>query len=257
MEQGKRILELTVRAGELLLRSGGEIFRVQETMIRIAKAYGAPSLHVFVISNGLFVTLDEGNDIHSTEIRFVPLSPVHLGRVAAVNSLSRAIEAGQYTLDEAFAQLDTISALPYAKPSWTLMAYAIGCGSFCYLLGGNIIDSLTAFLSGILLYLFSHLAGKKNLSKIIQNILGSALVTLCGLLFFHFGMGDHMDKIIIGSIIPLVPGVALTTSIRDFLNSDYLSGSIRLIDALLIAACIALGVGATLKISGFLVGGIL
>ena len=62
------------------------------------------------------------------------------------------------------------------------------------------------------------------------------------------GFPVHYDKIIIGGIMPLVPGIPLTNSIRDFINSDYLSGSIRLIDALLTAFCIAVGVGIVITI---------
>ena len=49
--------------------------------------------------------------------------------------------------------------------------------------------------------------------------------------------------IVTGGLIILVPGVPFTTSIRDFFNGDYLSGTIRLIDALLVAFCMAVGVG--------------
>ena len=69
------------------------------------------------------------------------------------------------------------------------------------------------------------------------------------------GLGDSLDKIIIGSIIRLVPGVALTTSIRDFLNGDYLSGTIRIIDAFLVGGCIAIGVGAVVMTYISLTGG--
>ena len=69
------------------------------------------------------------------------------------------------------------------------------------------------------------------------------------------GLPDHMDRIVIGSIIPLVPGYSLTTAIRDFFNSDYLSGLIHLIDALLIAFSIAVGVGIGIKLIAFLGGG--
>ena len=65
------------------------------------------------------------------------------------------------------------------------------------------------------------------------NILSSALVTAMGVLFFHVLFGDNMDMIVIGSIVPLLPGVPLTNSIRDFLYGDYLSGTIRMIDAVL------------------------
>ncbi|MEG2653004.1 MAG: threonine/serine exporter family protein, partial [Ruthenibacterium sp.] len=67
----------------------------------------------------------------------------------------------------------------------------------------------------------------------------------------------NMDKIIIGGIIPLVPGMALTTAIRDFAGGDYLSGTIRLIDALLVASAIAIGVGAVLVTAGRLPGVVL
>ena len=54
------------------------------------------------------------------------------------------------------------------------------------------------------------------------------------------------NHIVIGSIIPLVPGVSLTTSVREFFNGDYVSGTIHLVDALLTAICIALGVGVAI-----------
>ena len=59
---------------------------------------------------------------------------------------------------------------------------------------------------------------------------------------------------LISGIIPLVPGVALTNGIRDVANCDYLSGTIRAIDAVLIAAGIALGVGLVLKGAALLPG---
>ena len=92
-------------------------------------------------------------------------------------------------------------------------------------------------------------------SKIITNLLGSALVSLITLMFFATGMPLQYDKIIIGGIMPLVPGIAITNSIRDFINSDYLSGSIRLIDALLTAFCIAVGVGIVITITTLIGGG--
>ena len=66
-----------------------------------------------------------------------------------------------------------------------------------------------------------------------------------------------MDKIIIGSIIRLVPGVALTNSIRDFFHGDYLSGAIRMLDAFLIGGCIAVGVGFVVRGLSMLTGGAL
>ena len=91
----------------------------------------------------------------------------------------------------------------------------------------------------------------------MTNLSASALVTLCGGVLFLCGLGHNMDKIIIGSIIRLVPGVALTTSIRDFFHGDYLSGAIRMLDAFLVGGCIAVGVGFVVKVLSTLTGGAL
>ena len=245
-EDGKKVLELTVSVGEILLKNGAEIFRVQETMERIARAYRTENFHVYVISNGLFASVDEDGRVHSTEVRHVPLSAPHLGRVAALNQLSREIEAGSCPLEEAFARLEEVKRLPYSPPALQALACAVGSACFSFLFGGGLLDSAAALVSGFVLQLFLFTAGRYRLSKMVTNILASALVTLCGFLLLQAG-----------SIIPLVPGMALTTSIRDFFNGDYVSGAIRLIDALLIGACIALGVGAVLKMCsllGFSVG---
>ena len=104
-ENNSSHLELAVLAGRILLSNGAEIFRVQETMERIAAAYHMESFHVYAISNGIFACGIENGVAHTAEIRHVPLSSVHLGRVAAVNQISREIAQGQHTVPEAFARL--------------------------------------------------------------------------------------------------------------------------------------------------------
>lgn len=254
MDRNEKILKLSVLAGETLLYNGAEIFRVQETMQKIAEAYHAEDFHVYVVTNGIFASACVDGRTHSTHIRQVSLSPVHLGRVAALNQLSREIAAGKYTIDEAFEEVNRIKDMPYKPWLLTILASGVGSASFCYILGGSAFDSVTAFISGLILYLFIPLFQKKKLAKIIVNILGSSIAALSGLILFNLGLGEHIDKIIIGSIIPLVPGVPITTAIRDFMNTDYLSGTIRLIDALLVALCIAVGVGFVLMLWGLITG---
>ena len=119
------------------------------------------------------------------------------------------------------------------------------------------MEYLTAFLCGLALEPYLRWVESHGMSKFLTNLSASALVTLCGALLLFFGVGHSMDKIIIGSIIRLVPGVALTTSIRDFFHGDYLSGAIRMLDAVLVGGCIAMGVGVVVKVLSLLTGGAL
>ena len=267
---GKRI------SSEALLKNGGEIFRVQQTMQLVAKAYGIPGFQVYVLANGLFVSMqEEGRTITrpvesgdaagqehlfgqehlasrahlASQVRYVPLSSVHLGRVAAVNNLSREIVAQKYTVEEASRKIEQIDKLPFTSNAVQTLMSGLGAGAFCILFGGSLLDSAAAFLSGLVLWIFVLFLTARGANKIMVNILASALVTAMGVLFFHlFSFGDSMDMIVIGSIVPLLPGVPLTNSIRDYLNGDYLSGTIRMIDAVLVACCIALGVGIVLRV---------
>ena len=212
MEQSRRALELVTRIGEVLLKNGGEIFRVQQTMQLVAKAYGIPGFQVYVLANGLFVSMqEEGRTITrpvesgdaagqehlfgqehlasqahlASQVRYVPLSSVHLGRVAAVNNLSREIVAQKYTVEEASRKIEQIDKLPFTSNAVQTLMSGLGAGAFCILFGGSLLDSAAAFLSGLALWIFVLFLTARGANKIMVNILASALVTAMGVLSFH------------------------------------------------------------------------
>ena len=231
--ENNSILELSFQMGETLLRNGAEISRVQETMERVAQSYHAESFNVYVLTNGIFAV------------------------GCAVNQLSREIAEGKHTVEEAFQELRRIQEIPYAPLPLAILACGVGSACFSYLFGGDWLDAFTAFLCGLLLEPYLYWVGKHNLSKFLTNLSASALVALVGGVLFLLGLGHNMDKVIIGSIIRLVPGMALTTSIRDFFHGDYLSGAIRMLDAVLVGGCIAVGVGVVVRLLSLLTGGAL
>lgn len=250
-------VELSFNIGKALLENGAEISRVQDTMERVASALETESFNAYVLTNGIFVSGKEAGNSRTFEIKHVRNSSIHLGRISAINQLSREIVAGEYSISEATAELERISAIGVARLPFLMLACATASASFCLIFGGAAIDAVVAFISGLVLEAFLHLLNSHNASKFITNLIASAAVSLICSLFFLAGVGENLDIIIIGSILRLVPGVALTNSIRDFFNGDYLSGSIRMIDAFLIGACLAIGVGTVIKVLSMVVGGAL
>lgn len=242
-DHGRKVLDLVSAMGETLLLNGAEIARVQTTMEMVAAAYHNEEIDVFAISNGIFVTLRQEDKTRCTQVKHVPLSGANLGKVAMINQLSREIVEQHLSLDSALERMHHILETP-SIPFWLEMAACgVGAASFCYLFGGNFQDSLAAIPVGLLLCFCQRFIRRGKLSKMIQTVLESSIVTLSGLLIARLLPGINMDKIVIGGLIILVPGVPFTSSIRDFFNGDYLSGTIRLIDALLTAVCMAIGVG--------------
>lgn len=257
MAETKEILSLAVETGEALLRNGAEVYRVEDTVMHILDAYEVEEYDVYVLSNGIFASANENREDACSMIRHIPLGSTHLGRIAALNQLSREICSHDCALIDAWVRLDECKNIPETRDKFGWLFCGIGCGCFTYLFGGTVYDSIAAFFAGFLLKVLLKLLSSGKSSRFIVNILGSAFVTCFSLFFYSLGLPLLYDKLIIGSIMPLVPGIALTTSIRDFFNGDYLSGAIHMIDAILTAFCIAVGVGTVMTIYHLLMGGAL
>ena len=244
MKKQNDVLELVVQAGEILLENGAEVFRVQQTMEIMAAAYGAEDFHVYVLTNGIFASMQQEGANHIARLENVPQATVHLARIDALNTLSRQIAQGQIPMEQAFELLESIRQISPTPKPLQLIACGVGSGFFALLFGGSWQDFASAFFAGFLLQIFLFKAERYRLNKIITRLLGATLVTVVGSVCVIWGVGRDIDTIISGSIMPLVPGIALTMAIRDFFNGDYLSGTIRMMDALIIGLSIAVGVGA-------------
>lgn len=255
MTDTKKVLSFAVELGDILLRNGAEVYRVEDSVLAILNAYDITNCDVYVLSNGIFASADETTINASSMIRHVPMYPMHLSRIAALNSLCREVCAKTISIEDAWNKLEECKKLPGYNLPVMIIATGIGCGGFAYLFGGTALDSVFATIVGCLLRIFLYFEAKMGNSKTVTNVLGSIVITILACAFAATGLPLHTDKIIIGGIMPLVPGIPLTNSIRDFINSDYLSGSIRLIDALLTAFCIAVGVGIVITIVQLIGGG--
>ncbi|MBQ9701088.1 MAG: threonine/serine exporter family protein [Lachnospiraceae bacterium] len=249
----KEKIALAVSIGEELLKNGGEVSRVEDTVRRILLHYGYTNHSAYTVSNGIFVTVDESGEYPINCMRSVPSWNMNLGKIAELNKLSRQICSDNCTVEWATKRLNCIKKMQYTATIWQVLGTGIGSAAFCFVFGGKIMDMLIALVVGFMLKSFLSLAESKQVSKFIRHIIGSFLVTIIAVLSYRLLPGIQVDKVIIGSIMLLVPGVALTTSVRDFFGGDYLSGSIHLIDALLTAVCIAAGVGVAMK--GFMMIG--
>ena len=257
METTKDVLSLAVGIGEVMLRNGAEIYRVEESVTRILQAYDITEFDVYVLSNGIFASANEDREDACSIIRHVPLGSTNLAKITLLNQLTRDICNRKCSIDEAWGRLMQYDASP-AYGKWVqILCCGLGSGGFGYLFGGKPIDAAFAFLIGLLLQPLLFAFSKAGISKVLKNLFASMFVSFMTIALLQTGLPLLADKIIIGSVMPLVPGIAFTTSIRDISDGDYLSGTIHLIDALLTALCIALGVCLPIAFLRFLGGGII
>lgn len=253
----RRVLDAAMEAGHILLENGAEISRVEETMERICRHYGVTTGEFFVLSNGIFTTAGRTSDKPFARVQHIPVKGARMDKVVAINQLSREIEDGRYErIEDVERRLDQIRNMPEEGMWKQVLASGVGSCFFCVLAGGGLQDSMAAFAAGFLLFIFVLKVSAPYLSKIVGNILGGMLVVLLSLAFYHAGLGVNLSHMISGTIMPLVPGVAFANGIRDIANGDYISGAVRVLDAVLVFLSIAIGVGVMFTIYHALTGGI-
>jgi len=236
---------IALGAGSLVLENGGETYRAEETVVRVAKALGAKEADAFVTPTVvIFSYIDEAGHHHSAMHRVLKRG-TNLRKIAQVNDLSRRLET-RGKLSNA-KQIETIIARISSSPNYptwliVLMA-AASSASFTLMFGGNAVDAACAFAIGLVLRLmlcaFDKIPGGLNgfIISLLSGALISVMADLVGLTPLHVATATVM----IGTLMQVVPGLALVNAIRDIISGDLVSGAARLLDACMTAAGLSIG----------------
>lgn len=245
--EAKRLLELSIRTGRFLLLNGGEVYRVEDTIWRMCCCKNnIHSVDVFVTPTVIIAALEfEGENI--SMIRRIRGSAIDLNVIHDINSFSRTFTENSMSLEEAEATLKKISNKSIYPNFLKNFATAMSSAFFSVLFGGDIRDFVSTFLITYVLVLLLFTIKKLNLSFFIETFLSSILASVGAIFMIYIGFGNHLDSIVTGIIMLLVPGYLITTSVRDTLYGDYISGSSKASQAIYVAFAVALGCGIVLN----------
>jgi len=240
------LLLFAADAARLMLESGGETYRAEDVAMRILSSQGGMEAECFATSTGLmlsFVGMD--GKVHSI-VRRVKKRGMNLERVSLINTLVRDLSADKIDMLEAARRLDLAERLS-DRPIWVkILASAFGAGFFTLLFGGGLTEAVAAAVSGACLSLLILVLGRLKLPDFVTTLAGGALAAASVQALRLIGMQIDVDTTIIGVIMLLVPGVAITNAIRDIIAGDLVAGIARGADAFLTAAAISAGAGGAL-----------
>lgn len=234
-------LEIILKAGKILLSSGAEISRTEDTMNYIARAMNFKYLEAYVSNRGIFATAKKADGTEITRIYNVPEVDINLSKIESVNALSRRITQKNITIEEIESELNQIDTMSDYSFFWRLVAYTLGASGFSYAIGSSITDSIIAGIIGLILGVYMCTIKRILSSDVLITILGSILIALLGNLFIHFELGSNLSVILLGAMIDIVPGVPFVNAIREYSQNNYNTGITLMMGALL--TCIAMAVG--------------
>lgn len=239
------LMNAALRAGEIMLTSGAEIYRVEETIVRISNSYNMPC-ESFVLPTGIFISIrDGGGDVH-TAFKRIRNRKVDINRIDRINSLSRELQNNQLSYEEITAVLDKIeSEKQYVFP----LRLAAAAGSsfvFTMLFKGSYYDGLAALIIGIIAYLLREVFAKKGFYHFLEVFIAGLTAGFLSIAAVRYFPILNEYKIIIGSIVLYLPGVSITNGIKDALYGDLVASLTRLGEAFLLVTVLAAGIGIAL-----------
>ena len=237
----QQLLSCALDIGEQMLISGAEVGRVEAAIRFICGAYGCSRTDVFTITSSIVVSVVDAHGHHGTQTRRITATRTDLTKLHRLNDLSREICAT--TPDYAKVQKKLAAILqrtPY--PLWVeALASALIAFSFAIFFGGSWADGAAAAALGLGLRYFTYLLQKAEFNAIFTNVVASFALSFLSILLVRWGLGNDVNKIIIGNIMLLIPGIALTNSLRDMFSGNTISGMLRFLEAVIKSLVIAFG----------------
>lgn len=240
--------------GRLLVKYGAEIYRAEESMHRLFSAYGVSESHIFAMTTCINVTVCQPDGVPITRICRVEDRCIDLGKIDRLNSLCRHACTQRPPLCDIRREVRKIDLDAGNSKPLRALGFAGVAFAFTLFYGGNAADAVISSFTGLLVYWMQDFFLRYRANSFFSTILESAAIGLICFVAAHMDPGLNADRMIIGSVMNLVPGIAITSFMRDILLADYLSGMLRFVESLLVAMAIALGVGAAMVFTRLLWG---
>ena len=235
------LLDFSSEMGRELMRNGAEIYRVEESVERLLRAYGCRETEVFAIPSCIIVNIREDGKNYTKAARIKSCAN-NLRRLEKLNALCRSICRDTPSMEDNRRRMDAVMGEP-CYPAWvSYLAHGFVASFFTLFWGGGPLDAVVAFPCGLIVrWVVTAMKGLRA-NVFFTNLLAGMLCSLPPLLLERMTAGLKPDQIIIGTIMLLVPGIAITNVMRDVLAEDFLTALTRLAEVLIVAVGIAAGV---------------
>ncbi|MGZ0051325.1 threonine/serine exporter family protein [Brevibacillus gelatini] len=233
------VMDTCLLAGSIILKNGGETYRTEETMALIAEAAGMDDVNSSATPTSIILSFRCSGLDHTRMVR-TPKRTTNLNKITLVNDVSRRFVGGKINLEQAYRLLRQIDQEKPIYPIWLQhAAAATASGSFAMLAGGTWFDLIPSALAGLTVNLSLEFLEQFVRMKFFTEFSAALLGGLFALLAVTIFPQLHISIIIIGAMLPLFPGIAITNSLRDLLAGDLVAGVSRGVEAMLTAVSVA------------------
>lgn len=243
-------LDAVCLAAQIILESGGETYRAEETVEKMCQGFDLPKVNVFALPTGLILTVASEDAPALTRLVRVRNRASNLARLDQCNHISRQVAEGKLSARDALSQLKALYALQQSKKTLLVLASALSAGGFTVMLGGLWPDFIISFFCGVVVQWVQFSADRMKVPALLSGLIAGALTAFMAMLGSVLFPSVQVEPIIAGAIMPLLPGLATTNGIRDTMRGDLVSGGARIVEAVLCALMLGAGIALVLSLWG-------
>jgi len=248
-------LSLSTKVGRMVLESGGETYRVEESIRHICCGMGFCNAQVMSIPTGVTIAIKDNGEHHASVER-VQKRGVNLARLAAVNDISRHVSLGNLSYEQAMQQLDALEHPQKDRRYISMFSSGAAAAGFTLMFGGQLTEIVISFLAGFLAQAAGFFLGRLGVVKFISTMCGGSITAMIALIGTMVVPSANFQTIVTGAIMPLLPGLAITNAVREIIHGDHTSGVTRGTEALIVAVALVAGAAGTIAVITWIMGGI-
>ena len=237
----KKVLKYAMEIGECMLVSGAGVSRVEDTISRICKAYGAKEANVFSITSSIVTTIEDEKGEILTQTKRIRSYKTDFTKLDELNQLSRYMCKELPEEEEVKRKIAEIKKGKFVVFTEEVLTSAVIAAAWTSFYGGGITEGIIAMIAGAFVAVLARYIKILAPNEMVLNFLLSFFVAAFAYISAKFGLTEDYGKIIIGNIMLLVPGVAFVNALRDMIGGDMMSGILRVCESILLAVFLAAG----------------
>lgn len=241
VRESRKALQTALNIGAQMLSSGAEISRVEDSIVRMCRAFGAETVECFAITYVIVVTISGENLTELTEIRRINTFDRNMYKLTELNALSREICETQMNPEQASQRLREIENRKSYSLSGKMFIFALISLSFTLFFGGSLKDMAVSALIGVLIAPVENVLSRSAMNRFVQVFLCSVVAGLLSIVMAGIWRGVSSELVSIGNIMIFIPGVIFTCAVQEIFYNNMLSGLTRLAEAVIISLVIATG----------------
>jgi uncharacterized membrane protein YjjP (DUF1212 family) len=225
-----------IKLGKMLHKFGTPAYRLEVHLLDVAKFLGIGAAFAITPTVLTFVIWQPGEENEYTHVARVMPGELDLGSLSRTDEIVDALASQQLTLEEATARLNEIAAMPnpYSRFS-TFLAFGAAGGAFAMLMRASWHDVFWACALSLLVYLFVLWAEKsRRVTNMLEPLVAMVSAFVATFVAAYADAGIHVPLVVLSSIIVFIPGLALTLGLAELAARHLVSGTARIMDAVML-----------------------